>query len=850
MVKILKKTSKKTVKKIHYTKKKPPSLKKVAKAPPKKTIKLKKSIAQRRLEATDGRGRVHVPLPDPEAAKRRQHQARERAERGDAFQSVTIRDIYDVPPYSNYRKIDFKGINWERRLACKADPVLDLKTYFPNVFSLPFGSGHEKLIMEVEKKIYEGGKKILACPRAWGKTAICRGMIMRSMKYGLRQFPFFIGSKEPKAIQTLDWVKGYWYRSKVLYEDFPEFAYPIYRIDGRGGQGSSGQLYRDQRTHIEWRADELQLPCMLLTDEDAAGYLEHDPDSIQYLKEYDRFLVKGSGCLVRVAGIDGSIRGEADLHPILLTQPRPDLVLLDDIVKDSKADSPKSCEDMERLIESAIEYLSAPGVSQAILWPGTVIREQDPTHRYLDNAEKPEWSGERISFISKYPDGIDDNIIADEIDGVVNPQGQLWLDYKEIRDSSYRRHGNLKLANEFYTKNRKVMDEGFEVVWEERYTTDSPNPDVNEISAIQSAMNLRFKDHLSFLSEIQNRPRSRVDEQGILLTPGEIAEHVTNVPRNEISAQWTRICGFIDVQDEILFYGLLAFDHAYNCQFIDYSPFPFVKSKYFRKNQTMLWSFLTREYYREYPNERKDANVLKNRGTKVRAPFEAKIYLALKQCCSWLLSRTFVRHDAKATNMGISALVIDAQWGKSSETVKRFVREFNDHRVMGYNGHPYLPSHNQLEEYKPTPGWLFEHEMHPGTKESKWVVKPYQAGGSYILADVNRAKSFLMRRLAAPIGSQGACTLFHAPPEEHRMFADHVAGSEYPELILARGMKKDCWKERPERKGDNDYLDVAAGCMIVASVLGASLKSKDAENKPAQKRRSMREAYESRRKRS
>lgn len=804
----------------------------------------KKSATQKRAEHADRRGRVHAPIPDPKEKKKRDRIAANKSVKQSQFESVTIRDIYDIPPFTYYKPLDLNSINWERRLACKADPVLDLKTYFPNVFSLEFGPGHKKLIHEIETKIIEGGKKILACPRAWGKTAICRGMIMRAQKYGLRQFPFFIGSKEPKAVQTLDWIKGYWYRSTLLYEDFPEFAYPVYRIDGRGGMASSGQLYRDQRTHIEWKSDELQLPCMLFTEEDVQGYLKHDPDSVLYLEDHDRYLIKGSGCLVRVAGIDGSIRGEADLHPILLTQPRPDLILLDDIIKDAKADSPKSCEDLERLIESAIEYLSAPGVSQAVLWPGTVIREGDPTERYLDRQHKPEWAGERLSFITKYPKGIDNDLVHDEIDGVPNPQGELWLQYKEVRETSYRTYGNLKLANEFYRKHREQMDTGFEVVWEERYTKDSPNPDMNEISAIQSAMNLRFKDHLSFLSEVQNRPRSRVDTSGVLLTPDEVAEHVTNIPRNELSAQWNNICAFIDVQDEILFYAVFAFDHAYNGQFIDYGTFPDIKTRYFRKNQTMSWSLLTRNYYKEYPNERPQGNLNQNRSTKIRAPFEAKIYLALKQCVSWLLSRRFPKQDSHATELGIRALCIDTQWGKSAETVKRFVREFNDHRVMSYMGHPYLPSHNQLEEYKPTPGWLFEHEMHPNTKESKWVVKPYQAGGSYVLADVNRGKSFLMKRLAAPIGSQGCVTLFDAPPEQHRMFGDHVAGSEYPELILARGMRKDCWKERPERKGDNDYLDCATACMIVASICGASLKSTDQQ--PQQKRRSMREAYTNR----
>lgn len=745
-----------------------------------------------------------------------------------AEENFGIRDISQTQSWSGFKPIDFSAINWERRMACKADPLLDLTTYMPNVFYLDWADYQRDLIVEIEERIRFGGKKAFGCPRGGGKTGIVRGMILRATKYGMRKFAFFIGSREDKALQTLDFIRTFWYRSPLLQQDFPEIAYPVYRLEGRAGLGALSQLYRGERTYINWSTKEVQYPCMLLSREDVEGYLKHDPDSISYLPDIginiDRYIAKSSGCMIRVAGVDGSIRGEAEIHPVLLSQPRPDFVLLDDVQKDQKADSPKACLDLERLIESAVDYLSAPDVAQACLMPCTVIREGDVSDIYLDPYQKPDWGGERHGVITKYPRGITDDLILDEIGGQPNEQGKLWNQYREIRDESLRKFGDLRAANEFYIENRSCMAEGFQVSWSERYKHDSENTNKNEVDAIQAAMNWRFKDLFSFLSEAQNKPRSRNDVTSTVLTPAEVAEKTTMIPRGEISSQWTDVVCFLDVQDELLFYAVFAFDYDFNGQFIDYGTFPEIGTNYFRKSQTAGWSLLTREYYRHNPQE-KPPGVHKERTTAIRAPFEAKIYLALKLGCTHLLNKKYVVQDENQTIKQIRAIGIDTRWGQASDVVKRFVREYNNMRVISYAGHAFMPSHRQLEEYEMTPGWLFEHQMHPNVKEPAWVIRLRKDGSRYILADVNRLKSFLMQRFASPPGSKGSVTLFQGVPEAHRMFADHVAGSEYPEAHSARGMTKDCWMTRPQAKSDNDYLDCATGCMALASICGASIKT-------------------------
>ncbi len=754
---------------------------------------------------------------------------RQRSQSNAAEDRRSIRDIAVELPVDWIKPIDFEQINWERRMACKADPLLDLKTYFPKLFYLPWGDYHKELIHSIEDAMRYGDKRAFGVPRGGGKTGICRGMINRGTKYGMRKFAYFIGSKEPKAVQTLRYIRSAWFGSKELYQDFPEIAYPVYRAEGRGGINCISQMYKDYKTHLEWGVKEIHYPILMLDEEDAKGYLEHDPDSIVWLPDIGvdvpRFMTTNSGAVIRVEGIDGSIRGEAETNPVTLEQPRPDLVLLDDVQKEQKANSPKACQDLEDLIEAAVKFLEAPDVRQATLMPCTVIREDDVSDRFLNRDVKGEWGGIRRSMIEQYPTGMSDDAIYDEIGGQPNEVGKLWIEYKEVLEESYRAHHSLKLANEFYRKHRKIMDEGFKVSWDDRYKRNekNPDPDRDEVSAIQSAMNLYFTDHNSFMSEAQNRPISKIDSVGVLLKPEEVQEKMSNIPRNELSLEWDIIVAFIDVQDEILFYTVLACDYNFNGQVIDYGTFPQVQTKYFRKSQTYGWSLLTRNYYKEHPDE-KPAKVMKNRTTKARAPFDAKIHLALDQCCKWLFNRRFIKHDENFTQHGIQALAIDTKWGKSSDPIKKFVRQFNDNRIITYNGHPLLPSMLQLEEQQAQPGWLFEHQLHPHTKEARWVVKPTLNGGRFILSDVNRIKTSVMKHFATAKGSQGCITLFEAPASDHRMFADHCCLSEFPEPVTARGMTKDCWQTRPTTGADNDYFDCITGCIALASIMGASLK--------------------------
>jgi len=740
--------------------------------------------------------------------------------------SQTARDIAPLP---------VEDIDWDRRLACQHDLKKFCETYLAPVFYLSWSEDQTRCINTIQTVFIEGGMFALAMPRGGGKTALCRSSMLWGTAYGHRRFPFFVGSQQQKAVQTLDFVKTYWFRSNLLQQDFPEIGYPFKRLENRF-QLAKGQLYLGEPTHVEWGSDSIRYPCVLLPEEDAQPYLKHCPEFMTYLEEFQSYIPKSAGTVVTTSGIEGSIRGEAEVHPVLLEQPRPDVVLLDDIQKDQRAESPAACEKTIRLIDGAVQGLAGPGETIAAIMPMTVIREGDVSDTYLDQTLKPEWRGERCSMVQRWPDGITDNDISLDTEA-----GKLWNEYAEQRKQSLRLYKDLRLATELYKKHQKIMDEGFIVSWDQRFNKKT------EISAQQHAFNLRFMNPLTFVAEYQNKPR-RAGEEGLttMLTADQLAEKTVKLTRGHIPADCSILSAFMDVQDEILFWAVLACERNFNGYFIDYGTWPEVNSIYFQKYQTQGWGLLTREFFRAYPEQKGKA--VKNKSGKYQAPFEAKIYHALTMGTNFLLSKDFIREDGHQTPERIPKLAIDTRWGKASETTKRFIRESGRPELLPYYGQPMPPTRKQFEEFTRTRGWLFEDQVNPEVKEVCWVYKPDPIGQYHLTADVNRVKTFLHSRFSSPYGSPGSFVLFDAPPQSHSMFCNHLCNSEYPETVLARGLSKDMWMER-EGRPDNDWLDCCVGCVVVSSFQGACVRS-DGKAKPAprRKRRSLSEQYAKKRK--
>lgn len=716
-------------------------------------------------------------------------------------QTRTLRDITD--------RVDMSQIDWDRRLRGKQDLCQFATTYLPSIFYLPWSRDQTRCAQRIMDVFLRGGAYALAMPRGGGKTALTRCGVIWGTAYGHRSFPFLLGSSAAKAAQTLSALKTYWYSSVELRQDFPEIAWPIYLLENRQHL-ARGQLYRDMPTHIEWGTSSIRYPCLLLDTDAAKQYLDRDPESVAWIESRESFLPKSAGTIVRIAGVDGSIRGEAESHPILLTQPRPDVVILDDVQKDQDASSPAVVDKLEKIVLGAIGGLAGPDKQMALMMPCTVTVEGDLSDRFLDPEKHPEFSGERCPMVLSWPEGITDTSIGNDTEAA-----RRWTEYGELRRQSFRLHKDGRLSTEYYRMYREAMDRGFVVSWEARFDGSIA------ISAQQRAMDLRLADPVTFLAEYQQIGRRTKAAVSAVMSAEQLRAKQADYRRMEIGAEHHYLVAFVDVQDEILFWSTLAVSQNFSGIIPAYGTFPEVSVVH--KYQTAQWSLLTKEFFKAYPGQQSKAIVTAS--GLIRAPLEAKIYHALTLATDYLLSLRFARRGMEAPAK-ISHIAIDAKFGKAADAIKRFCRETTHQEVLCYMGHPFPPTNKQLEEYIRTgeyASWVFENTRHPSARDCKWVYRPDRAGMYSFLADVNRLKTFLFNRLSSPPGSPGSISMYSAPAEEHALWSRHICDSEYPTEVSARGITKEMWMVRDGRP-DNDWLDCAAGCCAVASYAGACLR--------------------------
>ena len=749
--------------------------------------------------------------------------------------SLTTRDIAPLP----------MGIDWERRLSCQFDLGKFAKTYLPNTFSMPWARHHERCLEKLQKVFQESGQFAMAMPRSEGKTALARAAITWGTLYGYRSFPFLIAASQPKASSSLDFIKLALYSSPELQQDFPEVCYPIRRLENRFHL-ARGQLFNGQNTYIKWETDEIRFPILIFSREVFDYYEAHSPgfmvpvpgDPLRPDAE-PRWMSKTAGTIIKTAGVDGAIRGEAEGHPILLTQPRPDVALIDDPQKDSRVDSALNCDKLSLLIDGAISFLSGPQGTIAAMMPCTVMRENDVADTYTNPELRPDWQGERHGRVISWPPGIDDEKIT-----VDTPESMAWIEYQKIRNQSLREHGSIKLATDYYIANRKLMDNNFVCSWDERFDPKK------EISAQQSAMNIRFQvGSIVFMAECQNRGRKPLGQGMVSIRKEQLREKTAGTSAYVCPVDTRSLVIQIDVQNEILFWSALAVAPDFTGVFTAYGTYPDAIIPYFRKAQTEEWSLLSKMFFEAYPNERVKAKKT-DRGW--RAPLEPKIYHALKGCVRMLLAKEFIRDDGFNNRISINRIGIDTRWGQVSDTIKRFCRDWSlsqrnpDPRKQDINAPEYVNRdilvpymgqgvtglQKQFEEYTRTRGWLFEDQVNPRAKECRWIWKPDPMGIYYLLVDVNRMKTFLFQRLASPPGAPGSVSLFNAPPDLHDLFSEHVCESEFPKLQVTTtstgSLRKEMWIAR-ENNFDNDWLDTAAGCMALASFNGAFLQHDDAD---------------------
>ena len=639
------------------------------------------------------------------------------------------RDIGELPEVENP----------ELKEQCRTNFKLFCESYSPANFSLEWSADHLKVIAKIETAVLHGGLFAMAMPRGSGKSTMTECAALWSMLYGHREFVFLVGATEAAALEMLDSIKTELETNEHLLADFPEVSFPIAALDGIANR-CAGQLYKGERTRITWTSNEIVLPT--IADSPA------------------------SGVIVRVAGITGRIRGmkykRADGKNV-----RPSLVIIDDPQTSESAGSLEQTRKRVRVLAGDILGLAGPGEKISGIMPCTIIRPGDMADTILNRQTHPDWNGEKTKMVYKFPKNM-----------------KLWDEYADIRADALRTDGNFQAATDFYLAHREAMDEGSEVEWDARFNAD-------EVSALQHAMNLKFRDEVAFMSEYQNEPLPEDMDDDALLSVDEIASKVNGLSVGKVPLACDRVTMFIDIQKALLFYSVVAWSENFTGAVIDYGAWPEQHNRMFTlasANPTIQSKFPT-------------------------AGLEGGLYGALTELVDDMLSREWEREDGAM--LKIERAMIDANWGSSTDIVYQFCRQSQWGGVI-------YPAHGRYVGASSKP--MTEYRKQPGDRLGFNWMMPNVAGKRairHVIFDSNFWKSFIHARLAVPMGDKSCLSFYGRHPALHQLIAEHLT-AEYRVKTVGRGRTVDEWKIRPERN-DNHWLDCIAGCAVCASMLGCTM---------------------------
>jgi hypothetical protein len=491
---------------------------------------------------------------------------------------------------------------------------------------------------------------------------------------------------------------------------------------------------------------------------------------------------KSAGAIIAVSGITG-----ADVRGPNVDGQRPDLLIVDDPQTNKSAKSESQCADREEILQGMAIGMGGPGKRIAGIMPCTVIRAGDMADCVLNHEKHPEWDSERTKMVYSFP-----------------TKTELWEKYREIlydynpNLGAFDRKRAREAATLFYLDHADEMREGARVAWAHRFDRD-------EMDGLQHAMNLLFQDKRAFHAEYQNEPLPVELGDVVEMTALEIAAKVNRVPRDVVPLGASRLTAFIDVQQRLLYYVVCAWAENFTGWVIDYGTYPDQKRRYFT-----------------LADATKTLNKLEG---FEKGGVEAQVFAGLDQLTKGMLGMEW-KGETGATHR-VERCLVDSGW--NSELVYHFCRRSQYAQVLlPSKGEGRAASNIGITDHKKKPGERIGLEWYlPVSKETRGV--------RLLHYDTYFWKSFLMARLAVPIGGKGALTLFGDDTHAHRMLADHLT-SEYRIRVGSLDPKRsgrvvDEWKLKPGSP-DNHLFDCAVGCAVAASFQGVSLADVHKSTKP------------------
>ncbi len=675
---------------------------------------------------------------------------RDRAAVRSRQESLSTRDIGPIPNIKNVR----------RRAKCERSLRLFAETYITGI-RWNWSPDHLKMIARLEEAVFLSAMQALAEPRGWGKSALCRAAVAWALSYRHRRYPFVIGATDQKACEAVEFLQKLIRFGEPYRLDFPEISHAARHLGGIANR-AAGQVCGDQPTLIKWSADRLVLPRVPPPKNWPKGW-PLTPDG----------LVPTSGSVVGASGLTGEgIRGSVESLPTG-EMVRPDLVLLDDPQTRESAESLTQNEKRLRLIMGDVLGMAGPGAKLSAVMPCTVIEPGDMVDQLLDRKRHPLWRGERAGILRTMPT----NLTA-------------WDAYFEVyARCALKEPPDFAEANSYYLDHRATLDAGAEAQWEARKSGD-------EVSAIQHAMHLYFRDPEAFWAEGMNQPLARINPAAAGLTADQLAGQVTNLPRGMVPRTATRLTAFVDVGADLLWWMVCAFDERFGGAVVSYGVYPEQPRPHFPKANP--------------PRPLAAAHT--------GLSDDAAIYAGLTAAAALACGATWVQEETGQA-LKVERCLVDANWGEKTALVYEFCRRSPHAAVL-------LPSHGKYigARSNPMSSWKRRDDERTGPG---WVLTP-GGSGRHVVMDVNHWKSFSADRLRTPAGAAGRLTVHEG---RHPLLFDHFT-AEFPTAVQVRdtGRQVDEWGRLPNR--DNDWWDCLIGCAVAASVAGVRWSAAAAGGSP------------------
>ena len=634
----------------------------------------------------------------------------------------------------------------KRRAGAVGSLRLFCETYYPRIFRLAWSKDHLHVIKRIEEAVKVGGLMALAMPRGAGKTCLCEAACEWAVLGGWRRYVELCAVNDTFAQKSLAGIKRRWESNELLLQDFPEVIHAVRSLDRLAGR-CKGQICEGQPTYIEWGAGLILLPTMPAEVLEALGVAG----------------ANGCGAVLEAAGLT-TVRG-AHLAAADGSYLRPDLAIIDDPQRPDTARSPSQCRERVEILGADVLELCGPDVEMAAVMPCTVIKPGDAADEILDRDQHPEWRGERMKMIYKFP-----------------TKENLWDEYAELYRAALS-DGSMKAANAFYRAHRKEMDAGAEVAWPERFKK-------GEVSGIQSAMNRLIKNEEAFWSECQNQPMEPETDSVPTLDADQVAGKVNNRPRGQVPVACSELTAMVDVHDKVLYWLVCAWQPDFTGYVVDYGTYPDQRRRHFTQRKA----------------PRSIRRVHQGMGE------EGALYAALQACTDELLGREWHREDGAQLRIG--QCFVDQGW--QTDVVHQFCRE-SDHAatLMPSRGAAIKATNKPISEYRRGEGDRIGFHWWIPSMRRKRALR-------HVEIDTYFWKSFLHDRLGTAMGDRGCLSIFGKRPMDHRLFAEHLT-AEVRRRTEANGRKVDEWTQ-PTAKPDNHWFDCLVGCACAASMRGVSFE--------------------------